>query len=252
MMLRQALVSEPRAFPRVAPARPRTVSRPNPPFVRSLPPHACASARFIYENRRQYGGGASSGSVVGNDPINRSDPTGNEAACVTLNTGCGMDGFKAPTLDDVINVATAVLVVVDILDGPTPDVGAAAVAGRAAARAEAGEAAAAARAGRVGPGPYAKDTIPAGPSARPNAAQQRQINEMGRANGCHTCGTKNPGTKRGNFVGDHQPPTKLNPPGGPQQYHPQCQNCSNVQGGRVSQLPPPPPPPPSKPWWKFW
>jgi RHS repeat-associated protein len=178
---------------------------------------------------------------VGNDPVNKTDPNGMEAACVTLNTDCGMDGFKAPTSDDVINVATAVLVLVDILDGPQPDVGAAAVAGRAAARA-----------GKVGPGPYAKDSISAGPSARPTAAQQRQINEMGRANGCHTCGTKNPGTKSGNFVGDHQPPTKLNPPGGQQQYHPQCQGCSDAQGGRLRHIPTPPPPPPPKPWWKLW
>lgn len=65
MMLRQALASEPSAFSRVAPARPRTVSRANPPFSRNLPPHARANARFYWENRRQYGGGASSGSVVG-------------------------------------------------------------------------------------------------------------------------------------------------------------------------------------------
>ena len=108
--------------------------------------------------------------------------------------------------------------------------------------------------GGVGPGPYARESIPAGPGARPSAAQQRQINEMGNANGCHTCGTKNPGTKSGNFVGDHQPPTKLNPAGGQQRYYPQCQNCSNVQGGRVSQMPAgaSPPPPSPRPWWKFW
>ena len=58
------------------------------------------------------------------------------------------------------------------------------------------------------------DSIPAGPSARPTAAQQRAINEMGDAHGCSTCGTTNPGTKSGNWVGDHQPPTSQNPPGG--------------------------------------
>lgn len=120
----------------------------------------------------------------------------------------------------------------------------------------------------VGPGPYARESIPAGPGARPNAAQQREINRMGQEHGCHTCGTRNPGTKRGDFIGDHQPPTKLNPPGGQQRYLPHCQPCSNTQGGRVSQMPrptapaapapapaatpPPPPPPPSKPWWQFW
>lgn len=76
MMLRQAQSSEPRAFPRVAPARPRTVSRANPPFVRVSPPHARASARFHWEKPHQYGGTASSGSVVGNDPVDHSDFSG--------------------------------------------------------------------------------------------------------------------------------------------------------------------------------
>jgi hypothetical protein len=59
------------------------------------------------------------------------------------------------------------------------------------------------------------ESIPAGPSARPTAAQQRAINEMGNAYGCHTCGAKTPGTKSGNWVGDHQPSTALNTSGGP-------------------------------------
>jgi RHS repeat-associated protein len=77
------------------------------------------------------------------------------------------------------------------------------------------------------------ESIPAGPSAKPTAAQQRAINEMGEAHGCHTCGTKMPGTKSGNWVGDHQPSTAVNPPGNPQVYRPQCQLCSWSQGGQV-------------------
>jgi hypothetical protein len=76
MMPRRAITSEPSALPRVAPARPRTASRANPPFVRNLPPHARANARFAYENRRQYGNPASSGSVVNNDPVDRVDYSG--------------------------------------------------------------------------------------------------------------------------------------------------------------------------------
>lgn len=76
MMLRRAFTSELGAFPRVAPARPRIASRANLPFLRQLPPDARANARFYWENRRQYDGGASSGSVVGNDPVNGTDPTG--------------------------------------------------------------------------------------------------------------------------------------------------------------------------------
>ncbi len=77
-------------------------------------------------------------------------------------------------------------------------------------------------------------SIPAGPSARPTAAQQRAINEMGDAHGCNTCGATTPGTASGNWVGDHQPPTALNPAGGSQVYQPQCLQCSRQQGGQVA------------------
>jgi RHS repeat-associated protein len=77
------------------------------------------------------------------------------------------------------------------------------------------------------------ESIPAGPSAKPTAAQQRAINEMGEAHGCHTCGATSPGTKSGNWVGDHQPPTAQNAPGNPQVYKPQCLACSRQQGGEV-------------------
>ncbi len=88
----------------------------------------------------------------------------------------------------------------------------------------------------VGPGPYAGTPVPAGPGARPNKEQQEKINEEGKEHGCHTCGTSDPGTKSGNWVGDHQPPKALNPPGGEQGYLPQCLNCSNVQGGKVKAI----------------
>ena len=85
----------------------------------------------------------------------------------------------------------------------------------------------------VGPGPNAGPSVPAGPSDTPTKEQQEQINQAGQQSGCHTCGTTNPGTKSGNWVGDHQPPTALNPSGGAQVYYPQCLACSNRQGGLV-------------------
>jgi RHS repeat-associated protein len=88
--------------------------------------------------------------------------------------------------------------------------------------------------GAAGKSGTVPESIPAGPSPRPTAAQQRAINEMGEAHGCHTCGTTEPGTKSGNWVGDHQPSTALNPPGNPQVYKPQCLQCSRQQGGQVS------------------
>jgi hypothetical protein len=89
----------------------------------------------------------------------------------------------------------------------------------------------------VGPGPYAGESVPAGPSARPTKEQQDKINEIGDREGCHTCGTKDPGTKSGDWIGDHQDPTKLNPEGKLQRYYPQCKDCSNQQGGRIRWLP---------------
>ncbi len=85
----------------------------------------------------------------------------------------------------------------------------------------------------VGPGPNAKGSVPVGPTARPTREEQEQINEIGNEHGCHTCGAKDPGTKSGDWVGDHQAPNKLNPDGTPQRYYPQCLSCSNQQGGRV-------------------
>ncbi|MEO6842566.1 MAG: RHS repeat-associated core domain-containing protein [Bradyrhizobium sp.] len=88
----------------------------------------------------------------------------------------------------------------------------------------------------VGPGPFAGPSVPAGPSPRPTAGQQEAINAAGAQAGCHTCGTTDPGTQSGNWIGDHQPPTAINPPGNPQIYLPQCQGCSNTQGGLVRGL----------------
>lgn len=56
---------------------------------------------------------------------------------------------------------------------------------------------------------------------------------MGKESGCHLCGTKNPGTKSGNFVADHSQPTKL-ANGQEQQLFPSCLTGSNAQGGFVT------------------
>ena len=59
------------------------------------------------------------------------------------------------------------------------------------------------------------------------------INKIGTETGCHTCGIKNPGTKSGNFVPDHQPPTAIRQPGESQDLFPHCIGCSRTQGGEV-------------------
>ena len=88
----------------------------------------------------------------------------------------------------------------------------------------------------IGPGRFAAGSIPAGESERPTAAEHREINRIGSETGCHTCGTKDPGTRSGNYVVDHQPPTRLNYSGLAQRLYPQCQYCSARQGGWVSSI----------------
>jgi hypothetical protein len=88
----------------------------------------------------------------------------------------------------------------------------------------------------IGPGPFACESIPArGPDRGLNTSEREQNNENGAEYGCHTCGTKTPGTPLGNWVGDHQPPNGLNIFGTPQRIYPQCLSCSLRQGGFISQ-----------------
>ncbi|WP_153064973.1 RHS repeat domain-containing protein [Xanthomonas arboricola] len=99
----------------------------------------------------------------------------------------------------------------------------------------------------LAPGEHAGDSIPArGPERDFTGDEREDVNEIGRETGCHTCGTKDPGTKSGNFVPDHQPPSKANPSGAPQRLYPQCLSCSRQQGGEVRQYRPPPPQPPER------
>jgi RHS repeat-associated protein len=85
-------------------------------------------------------------------------------------------------------------------------------------------------------GPYAAGSISARSAARDFTAVERSdINRIGQATGCHTCGTTNPGTKRGNFVPDHQPVSALNSQNAAQKLYPHCIDCSRRQGGQVLQ-----------------
>jgi hypothetical protein len=87
----------------------------------------------------------------------------------------------------------------------------------------------------IGPGPFAGDSIPArGPERDYRSWEIEQNNQNGAIWGCHTCGTFNPGTRSGNYVLDHQPPTGWNPRGLPQRLFPQCTTCSARQGGWIT------------------
>jgi RHS repeat-associated protein len=87
------------------------------------------------------------------------------------------------------------------------------------------------------PGQYATKSIPArGPAQTFTSSERKMINEIGETSGCHSCGTRVPGTKSGNFVPDHQPPTALARKGEPQSLYPQCLSCSKKQGLEIAGL----------------
>ena len=86
----------------------------------------------------------------------------------------------------------------------------------------------------IGPGPFAGQSIPARGPERDFTDQERdEINRIGAESGCHTCGTRDPGTLSGNFVLDHQPPNALNFFNEEQDLYPQCLTCSLRQGGFI-------------------
>ncbi|XVU28290.1 polymorphic toxin-type HINT domain-containing protein [Actinoplanes sp. CA-054009] len=88
----------------------------------------------------------------------------------------------------------------------------------------------------LGPGPFAREGVGL-VNGNINAPGVRQlINLAGDAHGCHTCGTRVPGTKYGSWIPDHQAPTKLVLPGLPQTAYPHCLPCARQQAGIVTQL----------------
>lgn len=81
------------------------------------------------------------------------------------------------------------------------------------------------------PGPYFREGMPArGPDRNFSPGERDWMNELFARHGCHTCGTRDPGTPRGNAVLDHQPPTRYNPLRKRQFLLPQCLACSRRQG----------------------
>jgi hypothetical protein len=92
----------------------------------------------------------------------------------------------------------------------------------------------AAKADTLKPGAFAGESIDARSPDKDFTSEEREaIDAIGSATGCHTCGTKDPGTKSGHFIPDHQPPSALNPSGSQQKLYPHCLNCSRSQGGQV-------------------
>ena len=87
------------------------------------------------------------------------------------------------------------------------------------------------------PGPFARGWIAApGPDRHFTDGIRREINWLGREFGCHTCGTKESGTRSGNFIPDHQHPTARIREGETQRLYPQCVHCSRYQGYLLSPM----------------
>lgn len=89
--------------------------------------------------------------------------------------------------------------------------------------------------GLLEPGPFAGRSIPARGAGRDFTREERtQIDEIMDETGCHRCGSKNPGTKSGHAVPDHQPPVALNP--GPYELFPHCKSCSWDQLQEIARI----------------
>ncbi len=80
------------------------------------------------------------------------------------------------------------------------------------------------------PGPWARESVPSSAPGKITTAERNALNPIGDASGCHSCGATTPGTKSGNWIGDHQPVSRTVGPGTHQVLYPHCQSCSNTQG----------------------
>jgi len=88
--------------------------------------------------------------------------------------------------------------------------------------------------GLLSPGPHAGRSIPGDETRVWSRAQRDQINEIMEETGCHRCGTRDPGTKSGDAIPDHQPPLSQSP--GPYELYPHCKSCSWDQLQEIARL----------------
>lgn len=185
---------------------------------------------------------------VGNDPVDRTDPTGKEAGSCYGNSGasCGMAGGSLPSLGDLIDATGYALAAVEIAigGGPEDPLGDAAAAGTVrAARALSAEV----RGGETA-------ATAAGRQAHRELAERvaqkpgwRSEPRMRGADGK----TYKPDvvTPRGRIM-ELKPNTPSGRAAGTRQANNYRQQLERP--ARPIYYRPPSPPPPPKPWWKFW
>lgn len=188
-------------------------------------------------------------SYAANNPISLKDPSGRyvESGFDVLMFALSVDAFRND--QSFTNAAAVILDALSIAAPVVPAVGGISLRGAKLANeankasdvvtnatkvAEtASQAAKGSNIDTLKPGSYAGESIPARSQARDfSQAERGQINQIGNSSGCHNCGSKNPGTKSGNFVPDHQPVSSRVSPSTPQRLYPHCINCSRVQGGQ--------------------
>ena len=172
-----------------------------------------------------------------NNPYRYKDPDGRAAETIldVVSFGISLEMFRRdPTVGNFLGAAVdGLAVAVPFVPGGVGSIRALGKGAEAAASNAKNISSATTDATVVGK--FAGESIPARSSARDfTSAERAEMNAVGAKSGCHTCGTTNPGTKSGNFVPDHQPPSALNTTGGPQRLYPQCLNCSREQGLAVA------------------
>jgi len=88
---------------------------------------------------------------------------------------------------------------------------------------------------RYGVGPYARysGVSTKNVTRRFTAPEKKEVNALGKAYGCHSCGVKISGWPNNHWTPDHQPPLSV---AGPLhkyvgKLYPHCKECSSLQGG---------------------